>query len=158
MSLTNLNRWIKASYVQEIRKRLIGATLYVEGDDRKTSELAEHFEFRLDGPYTTPCGSKTEYKAFIEVNILLTMARNEANRYQFDNLKGAMAEALNRDFCIYRTGNVGTNELDDESLVGIMKLIPYESIKTSDFGNIDTNTEIYQAVTEAHYEMYFSLE
>lgn len=157
MSLTNLTRWIKASYAQEIRKKLKGADLFIEGDD-KVRPKSKHFELRIDGPYTTPCGTKGEYKAYIEVNILINGTRDEENRYAFDNLKGAAAEVLNTDFCIYRTGNVGKAEEDDESLVGVMKLIPFDSIKTSDFGMIDPNTEVYQAVTEAHYEMYFSLE
>jgi hypothetical protein len=158
MSLTNLNRWIKASYVQMLRKVLLGAPLFVEGDDRQTSKAPDHFELRIDGPYTDPCGTQGEYKSFIEVNILVNVSRNEKNRYHFDNLKGAMAEALRRDFCIYRTGNVGKLAEDDESLVGVMRLIPSESIKISDFGMIDPATEVYQSVCEAHYEMYFSLE
>lgn len=157
MNLTNLNRWIKASYVQVIRKQLKGAKLFVEGEDRLTNKEADHYELRIDGPYTKPCGTKGEYKAYIEVNLLVTMTRNEQNRYAFDNLKGQMANVLNQDFCILKTGNVGIAEEDDESLVGVMQLLPVEQIKTSDFGMIDTNTEVYQAVVEAHYEMYFSL-
>lgn len=157
MNLINLNRWIKASYVQVIRKQLAGAPLFVEGEDRLTSKEPAHYELRIDGPYTKPCGGRGEFKAYVEVNLLVTATRDEKNRYAFDNLKGQMANVLNQDFCIIRTGNVGIAEEDDESLVGVMQLLPVEQIKTSDFGMIDTNTEVYQAVVEAHYEMYFSL-
>lgn len=157
MSLTNLNRWIKASYIMELRKRLTNADVFVEGQDRATSKRDSHFEVRIDGPYTDPCGGRGEYRSYVEVNILVSATRDEQDIYRVDNLKGVAAEALNKDFCIYKVGNVGKNADDDESLVGIMKLLPLDRIKVSDFGMIDSNTEVYQAVAEAHYEMYFTL-
>ena len=139
----------------ELRKRLTNADVFVEGQDRSSSTRNSHFEIRLDGPYTDPCGSRGEYRSYVEVNILVSSTRDESDIYRVDNMKGVAAEALNKDFCIYKVGNVGKNEQDDESLVGIMKLLPVERIKVSDFGMIDSNTEVYQAVAEAHYEMYF---
>jgi hypothetical protein len=61
---------------------------------------------------------------------------------------------LNRDICIYKIGNVGQNDVDNGSYVGVMQLIPSDAIKTSDFGKIDDSVEVYQSVSEAHYEMY----
>lgn len=87
----------------------------------------------------------------------MNATRDEADIYRVDNMKGVAAEALNADFCVYKVGNVGKDEQDDETLVGIMKLLPVERIKVSDFGMIDANTEVYQAVAEAHYEMYYTL-
>ncbi len=82
-------------------------------------------------------------------------SRNESNVFNRENLEGLLAHMLNRDVCIYRTGNVGKVDVDDESLVGTMMLLPADMIKTSDFGMVDTNTEVYQCVSEAHYEMYY---
>lgn len=94
-------------------------------------------------------------KAFIEVNLLGNSFRNEENAFHRQNLQGLLAHILNRDFCIYRIGNVGKVAEDDESLVGVMQLLPLDMIKTSDFGTVNTNTEVYQCVSEAHYEMYY---
>lgn len=141
----------------ELRKRLTNADVFIEGQDRSTSTRTSHFEVRVDGPYSDPCGSRGEYRSYVEVNILINCTRDESDIYRVDNMKGVAAQALNKDFCIYKVGNVGKNEQDDESLVGIMKLLAAERIKVSDFGMIDSNTEVYQAVAEAHYEMYFTL-
>lgn len=157
-SIENLKRWIVASFWTELKSRLTGAPLFVEGDDRLTNRSANFFELRIDGPYTKPYGSKGEYCSYIEVNILATSTRDEGNRYTRENMQGIAAQALNKDFCIYKTGNVGKNAADDESLVGVMKLLPLDAIKTSDFGQIDSNTNVFQSVTEAHYEMHFYLE
>jgi hypothetical protein len=157
MSLTNLKRWISASYRKQLRKLLSGASLFVEGEDRQTSLTPDHYELRIDGPYVKPNGTKGEYCAYIEVNILCNSTRDQANVYKKENLQGVASEALTRDFCIYKTGNEESNEADDGSLVGLMQLIPHEAIKTSEFGMIDPNTEVYQSVVEAHYEMFFSL-
>lgn len=151
-----LKRWIKASYVKILRTLLEqGFDLFVEGEDRLTSTKKQFIEARIDGPYLSPCGTKGEMRAYIEVNLLGNCTRDESNIYTRENLQGLMAFMLNRDFCIYRTGNQGKEPSDDGSLVGLMKLLPVDLIKTSDFGMIDANTEVYQAVAESHYEMYY---
>lgn len=157
MSLTkHLKRWIKASFVQTLKPLCEqGFQMFVEGEDRLTSKVPKHIELRVDGPYVTPCGTRGEMKAFIEVNLLGSVTRDEANVYIRENLEGLLAFMLNRDVCIYKTGNVGKVDVDDESEVGLMKLLPSDMIKTSDFGQIDPNTEVYQCVSEAHYEMYY---
>lgn len=157
MSLINkhLNRWIKASYLKELRPRMEqNFHLFVEGEDRGPGP--NRIELRIDGPYNRQVGTRTEWCAFIEVNLLMNATRDEANIYTRDNIKGLMAELLARDFCIYRLGNVGRVPEDDESFLGVMQLLPAEMIKVSDFGMIDPNTEVYQAVAEAHYEMYYT--
>lgn len=154
MNLTNFPRWITASFIEQIRKRLNGGHLFVEGRDRDTSKHPDHFELRIDGPYQDPCGTKSEYRFFMEVSILVNSTRNESDVYNHANMKGVAAEALNTDFCIYKIGNVGREDVDDLSLVGVMKLLPSERIKSNEFGMIDTNTEVFQATIEAHYEMY----
>lgn len=157
MNSTNkhLNRWIKASYLKVLRPLMEqGFHLFVEGEDRIGGP--NRVELRIDGPYNRQVGTRTEWCAFIEVNLLMNATRDEANIYTRDNIKGVMAELLARDFCIYRTGNVGRAPEDDETLVGVMQLLPAEMIKVSEFGQIDPNTEVYQAVAEAHYEMYYT--
>lgn len=151
----HLKRWIKASFIKEFRKHIEqGADFFVEGADRPKAG-PKRIELRVDGPYDRPCGTRGEFCAYIEVNLLANVTRDESNIYARENLEGLMAFMLSRDVCIYRIGNVGKVEEDDESLVGVMQLIPHDAIKTSDFGLVDSNTEVYQAGSEAHYEMYY---
>jgi hypothetical protein len=152
----HLNRWIKASFIKELRPRLEqGFHLYIEGED-KLGEGPNRIELRIDGPYNRQVGTRTEWCAFIEVNLLMNATRDEGNIYTRDNIKGLMAELLTRDFCIYRTGNVGRVPEDNDTLLGVMQLLPAEMIKVSDFGQIEPNAEVYQAVAEAHYEMFYT--
>lgn len=151
-----MKRWIKASFIKTLKPMCEqGFEMFIEGEDRLTSKVTKHIELRIDGPYTTPCGTRGEMKAFIEVNLLGMCSRDESNVFNRENLEGLLAYMLNRDICIYRTGNVGKVSEDDESLVGTMILLPADMIKTSDFGMVDTNTEVYQCVSEAHYHMYY---
>lgn len=155
--IKHLERWITASLITALSKRSSGKKVYLEGMDRLTNKEKEFIELRIDGPYLDPCGSKGEYYAYMEVNLLCTSSRNEANAFAATNLRGVMLHMLNTDICVYRTGNVGKETIDDESLVGTMKLLSVDKIKASNFGQIDPATQAYQAVAEAHYEMYFKL-
>lgn len=153
--LKYLKRWILASYIK-VMKPLVeqGFEIFIEGDDRLTNKNPKHFELRIDGPYSRPNGSAGEMCSYIEVNLLGNSTRSQENFFDRQNLQGFLMFLLNRDVCIYKTGNEGKNEADDGSLVGVMRLLPSDMIKTSDFGMVDSNTEVYQCVSEAHYEMY----
>lgn len=152
----SLQRWVKASMIKQLKDLLKGKPTFIEGMDRQTSKVPNHFEVRLDGPYFKACGSRGEWRAFIEVNILVNTTRDEKNIYLQDNMKGIATAALSQSFCIYKTGNVGKEDGDDGTLFGHMLLDTKDEIKVSEFGMIDTNTEVFQAVVEAHYEMYFT--
>lgn len=151
----HVKRWVKASFVKIARTLLEqGVDLFVEGEDRTTNKSGKFMELRIDGPYTVPCGTKDEFRSYVEINLLGNSTRNEANVYDRENLQGLLAFILTRDFCVYRTGNEGKVPEDDGTLFGTMLLIPHDAIKTSDFGMVDANTEVYQCVSEAHFEMY----
>jgi hypothetical protein len=153
--LKHLKRWILASYVKALKPLVEqGFEMFIEGDDNLNNKNPKHFELRVDGPYTRPCGTKGEMCSYIEVNLLGTSTRNTENFFDRQNLQGFLAFLLNRDVCILKTGNEGKIAVDDGSMVGVMMLMPSDQIKTSDFGMVDSNTEVYQCVSEAHYEMY----
>lgn len=160
MNLTEIDpaiqRWVQASMIKQLKDLLKGTATFYEGSDRLTSREQKFYEVRVDGPYYEPCGSRGEFKAYIEVNILISSTRDEKNLFIQANMKGIAVSALCRDFCIYRIGNIGKEDSDDESYFEMMKLITKDQIKASEFGMIDPNTEVFQAVVEAHYEMRFS--
>lgn len=152
MNLTNMKRWIVASALKTFRNFSGGEQLYPEGADKKIN-IDSYFEIRCDGPYSTPLASGC-YRFYIEINILANCKRNERNFFKKENMQGIAQEMLNRDFCVYKIGNVGKTADDDESYLGVMQLIPSNQIKTSDFGQVDDHVEVYESTTEAHYEMY----
>ena len=117
-------------------------------------KLIKFIELRIDGPYTSPCGTAGEYKMIVEVNLLSKSTRDESNIYDKENQQGILQQMLNRDFCIYKIGNVGKNVADDQTYVGTMKLLEREQIRLNDFGRTNDDAEVYESVVEAHYEMY----
>jgi hypothetical protein len=152
--LVNMRRWIRASVWKLLKDRTEGIQMQVEGEDQvKTTKLDKHFELRIDGPYSKP-QDKGNWRHYIEINILINSTRAEDDFYERDNLYGIAQAMLNSDICVYRTGNQAKNVKDNGTLVGVLQLIPVDQIKLSDFGRINETTEVYQAVAEAHYEMY----
>lgn len=142
-----------ASIIKLFKEYNEGIHVYVEGMDPDTSQKDKHFELRIDGPYTKPL-TKGCYRHYIEINILVNSTRSEDDFYERHNLQGIAAQMLNRDICVYRIGNTDKDSLDDGSFLGALQLIPSDQIKVSDFGRINETTEVYQAVAEAHYELY----
>lgn len=151
--IKNIKRWVAASVIKLFKDLNEGIHLYVEGMDQNTSNKDKHFELRIDGPYSKPQG-KGGYRHYFEINILVNSTRSEDDFYERHNLQGIAAAMLARDICVYRIGNKEKNPLDDGSMLGALQLIPVEQIKVSDFGRINETTEVYQAVAEAHYEIY----
>lgn len=152
-NIRHIKRWMTASIVKLFKEHTEGIHLYVEGMDPATNKTDKHLELRIDGPYTKPL-TKNAYRHYVEVNILVNSTRSEDDFFERINLQGIAAQMLNRDICVYKTGNQIKDTLDDGSLYGVLQLIPSEQIKVSDFGRINETTEVYQAVAEAHYEMY----
>lgn len=157
-AVKHLKRWTFASIIKDIKPRLEqGFEIFIEGDQRLTNKSPQFFELRVDGPYLKPL-TKDEYRAYIEVNLLGNSTRNDENRYERQNLLSLLQSYLNKDFCVYKTGNVGgkgNNGVDDESFFGVYTLIPAEQIKGSDFGMVDDSAHVFQCTAEAHYEMFF---
>lgn len=155
--IKHLKRWTLASIIKTLRPLLEqGFDMFVEGDDRFVKLNPKHFELRVDGPYIYPIGAKGEYRAYIEVNLLGNVTRDESNRYTRQNMQGFLTYLLNRDFCIWKTGNQGKDPADDGTMFETFVLKASDQIKLSDFGQIDTSVQVFQCVAEAHYEMYFA--
>lgn len=153
IDIRKYRRWIRASIVKKLKSLPTDTLpLFIEEDEKKIN--ADHFELRIDGPYTNPLGTRGEYRFYIEVNFLLTTDRNEKQIYKRDDHAGIMCNFLNDNFCIYR---YGTLPEDDKSIVGVMQLISDQEIKLSDFGIIDDNVEVYQMGVEAHYQMFLQI-
>lgn len=153
MNLLNMKRWIVASAIKALKTKAGGEKLFYEGQDIPFSELNSWLEMRIDGPYVKPQAGNSAC-IYIEINVMSHSKRDEGNAFKKENMQGIMAQMLNRDFCVYRIGNVGSNIEDDESLVGVMQLLSSDQIKTSDFGKTDDTAEVYESTAEAHYEMY----
>lgn len=148
MDLTDVPIWVTASIRKTIIDRCAGRVpLFFEGDDRKTNKEKQFIEARIDGPYIEHVGTKNEISLYSEVNLLVTMTRNESNLYEFQKLLGIATQILNTDICIYKIGHPNYNQL----FFCTLSLMSSDKIQNSYFGQIDPNVQVFQSTTEAHY-------
>lgn len=146
-----LPRWIVASVSQHFEDRRQGIPMFIEGQIRDTKGLKDFFELRIDGPYYTEL-SKGFWRVYIEINVLIQSAQDKTDRYRIYKTAGVVAAAFEQIISIFKYGDeVG----DDDSLVGCMKLLgdreARERIQISHFGQVESETGIFQSTVEAHY-------
>lgn len=148
----NLPRWIFASVSKHFDARRQGIPMFIEGQLRKTRAEEDFIELRVDGPYYTEI-SKGFWNVYIEINVLVQAAQDQADYHRIHKLVGVVAAAFTQVISILKLGdNVG----DDDSLVACLKLLgdkeKRERIQISHFGQVEPETGIFQATVEAHYE------
>ena len=147
----DLPRWIVASVSQHFEDRRQGIFMFIEGQLRRTSDLKDFIELRIDGPHYTEL-SKGFWRVYIEINVLIQSAQDKIDRYRIYKSAGVVASAFEQTISIFKFGDeVG----DDDSLVGCLKLLgdkeARERVQISHFGQIEPETGIFQSTVEAHY-------
>jgi hypothetical protein len=126
--------------------------MFLEGTHRATEDQKDFIELRMDGPYLTEL-SKGYWKAYVEVNVLLQSAIDDANFHRIWTNIGIVAVAFT-SIPIYKYGN---GPEDDDSLFGCMELLhdvrEKQKTQISYFGKIAPSAEVQQATVEGHYEL-----
>jgi hypothetical protein len=158
MSQANKNwpRWLFASVSEHFENNKGALTLFIEGQHRKTRDLKDFAELRVDGPYLTEV-CKGVWRIFIEVNVLVQSAMDDANFHRIHTNVGIIVAAFT-SIPVYK---YGTGVDDDESLLGCLTIVSdargKERIQVSHFGKIDAATPLEQATVEGHYEMFLTV-
>lgn len=151
IDLTDYTRWITASIFKHIDSNRQDVLLYVEGQERSTSDSQRWLEARVDGPLQRPCGSKNEWDFDVSVNILCSVQFQADYFYEMQDLLGIASQALNMDIYVYRLGKKTT---DDESFVGCLQLKgDLGGLQAHHFGQADNQTKLIQGSVEGHYVM-----
>ena len=149
MTDPRLTRWIHASVREWIenrkRERQSTIVIYNEADIRQTNKNTEHLELRIDGPYERKEGTRNEFYADLEINILVNTTYFENELFRHQNNMGLASYLLDASIPIFKIGD----NRDDKSLVGMLNL--QSSPLTSNFGQIDNNVQVQQGSVEAHY-------
>ena len=148
----NLPRWIIASVSKHFDDRRQGIPMFIEGQIRDTRTEKDFIELRIDGPYYTEV-SKGFWNVYIEINVLIQAAQDQADYHRIYRSAGIVAAAFEHAISIFKFGDgVG----DDDSLIGCMHLLgdkeKRERIQISHFGQVEPETGIFQSTVEAHYE------
>jgi len=153
----NMSRWIMASVAKHFDARHSTIPMYIEGQPRVIkNDAVEHFELRQDGPDCTEV-SKDYWRCYIEINILVMMAKSKTDAYRIRRLTGIIQKAFTKCIEVYRYGD---GILDDKSYIGTLKLLQGqgEKLQTAHFGQIGSSTNQEQAIVEGHYEMFLTVK
>lgn len=149
MTDPRLTRWIHASVRQWLedrkRQKLSTIVIFCEADIRQTNKTTEHLELRIDGPYERKEGTRNEFYADVEVNILVNTTYFENELFRHQNNMGLASYLLDSSIPIFKIGD----NRDDKALVGVLRL--ESSPLTSNFGQIDNSVQVQQGTVEAHF-------
>ncbi len=149
-------RWIGASVANYFDGLRQGIHLFVEDQEFDASKEPQHFELRVDGPWSTQF-TKNQYRVYGEVNILVNTAKDQKDAHKHKRGVGVMFDAFD-NIPIFRCGN-GLE--DDDSFLGCWLLKQNERdrerVVISNFGQIQPRTKIEQSTIEGHYEMFLTL-
>ena len=150
--LRELARWTQLSVRKQFVERTENIPVFFEETIKQNNVETLYVELRVDGPFCNPIGTRNEYEALIEVNVLINCAFDEQSTMKLYNLGGVVISALSKDFCVYK---LGLNSWDDKSYFETYQLFADDNIEMSNFGQIDPVNKIYQSTVEAHYKMRF---
>lgn len=142
----NWPRWIKSSVFKFVSDaNATGLKIFIEGTERKTSDLASYFELRMDGPWSQEL-SKDYWRLEVEVNVLCSAVLGK-ELYAIDRMMGEMTKILDAVIPVKKYG-------DDESQIGCLRLKTgdkYGSIESHYYGQIEPKIKLIQATVEARY-------
>lgn len=145
-------RWLKASIYKHFDTRKGSYHLSFEGlNPRGTTELPSWAELRVDGPYCQEL-SKDYWNLYVEINVLISAQKNPDNLYAWDTMLGKFLSAFESSINVYKKGS---GVVDDDSLVGCLAMLvgTRQQLQVSQFGQIEPDSNLQQAVIEAHYQM-----
>jgi hypothetical protein len=149
--IEHITRWTHASIKDFIKKNFSGIPLIVEGEDDKRPDLPFFCELRIDGPTLTEHGTRGEFIGLVEINVIITVKKDEKYVHIIQDKIGLVSKVLNQCIPIKRIGS--EESIDDGSFVTTLQLAVGEPIDVSNFGQIDSTVRVQQASVEANYRM-----
>lgn len=154
----HIARWTHASIKDFIKKNWSGAPLLVEGEDDRKPDTPFFVELRIDGPVIKAHGTKGEYIGEVEINLTITVKKDEKYVHLIQDKIGLAYNILDQCMPIKKIGNaLNTPDIDDGSFVTVLQLQPDTVVDISNFGQVDPVLRVQQASVEAHYRMQLTL-
>ena len=149
--LQNFPRWAHASIKNYFKKNLSGVNLRCEGEEDRDPDEPFFAELRIDGPTLDREGTLGEYQGVVEVNILLTVQRNEKYVHTFQDKIGLCLAVMENCIPVFRIGSPN-NPPDDGERIGFFQRNE-TPIDLNNFGQIDKSVRTQQGSVEAHYRI-----
>ena len=147
----NWDRWLFASFSEHFSSGLKDdATVFIEGQLRRTDTSSSFYEIRVDGPYIT-CVGPSRYRLWSEVNILCSANLVENNNYHRIRSMAGLVASLFRNVKIYNFD--GPEPIFIGCAVLVQNLRKHERVQISHFGQIEPDVPLLQATVEGHFEI-----
>jgi hypothetical protein len=155
MSVRNkLPLWVFASACKHFIDTIDDIPVYVEGQERNTTDLSDWCELRIDGPWIRDV-SNSVIVVTAEINVLIGTAIDSTNLYK-ESVNHTKIVPAFTDFCVYKYGP-SDNAENDGSLIGTLILQPIremsERLEIARFGQIDPAVRLLQSTIEGHFRM-----
>lgn len=128
--------------------------VYITGQEFAPKDVQHYVELRIDGPDFTEV-SKGDYRAKIEVNVLVTTTKSDSDFHAIHRYTGRVQSVLAEGFTIYRFGDGAE---DDNSPLACMDTIMWASgeggnrVETKHFGQIYPDIPLIQASVNVRYK------
>lgn len=150
----NLPRWIYASASLFFKNTIAGRLpLYLEGQERRTEDVTNHLEFRLDGPYVCE-PTQGDYSIEFEINVLVVSKCDGVDHHKLYKDCGIALQCF-KAIPIYKYGD-GPD--DDQSVLECALLVKgtdqRDAIRVSHFGKVDPSKQCLQSSVEGHYHFF----
>lgn len=151
----NWPRWIFASLTTWFESQRAGVKLFIEGDDHDTADLADYFEFRMNGPHMWE-KSKDFWEFQVTINILVVHKMDAVSIHTFHANIGKMVAAFVNGIIMYRFGE--GNE-DDQQPFGCMQLMTSkaDAVQVDHLGQVKSEIKEMQAMVQGTYCMYLEV-
>jgi hypothetical protein len=145
----NWPRWFYTSIVKHFSLRNGDIPFYIEGQSRPTTKN-DFAELRIDGPYFNEV-SHAVWDINILVAILIQIVQNDTDLFKIQRFTGVFFEAFTTDLPVFRFGD---GERDDAKQFLCLSLSPdrNERIRVTQYGQIQSGTNVAQASIEARYQ------
>lgn len=151
------SKWIFASCARHFYDRRAGIYLHVEGQKRRTEDLQEWLEFRLDGPYFDE-QTRGNFRVDVEINVACMVVQDK-KAYRIHEVSGIAQAAFTYGIELRKLGDAGDDPENTGELFGCLTLLPKdkERVVSSFFGKVQTDSDLYQSTVEGHYRAFISI-
>lgn len=148
----DLPKWILISVRKHFTDILtpLGVVFFMEGQERDTTDKAEWYELRVDGPWGEE-RSKGNWIYTIEVNMLVAVGMSYDQYRVYRNVGKAVA-AFTRKIDIFKYGTE-VQDTGDKIVCATQERTFRRPFKISHFGQIQATVKIIQATVESRYYM-----
>lgn len=138
----NWPRWVVASLNKHFDSQKASFALFIEGEERKTNQLQQYLELRIDGP-DLEIQASGDYRLHVVVNILCQCFVGR-DLYLLEKLIGTASKAFFLQIPVFEFGDAPSVQ------IGCLQLVS-DTLLVHRYGQVRTDNKVLQATVEGRY-------